>query len=111
MFEDYIEKENLKNLKDYKYVGEDKSLSYKYVLSPLAQFCVDYLTPIWMAPNLVNLIFIDYIFRFYLLNDKLHNFLYLCLRFGRISFNITSGFWRINAFFISCKYYNILLNY
>ncbi len=36
MFEDYIEKENLKNLKDYKYVGEDKSLSYKYILSPLA---------------------------------------------------------------------------
>jgi hypothetical protein len=32
-------------LASYKYKGEDRSLLYKYVLSPWAQFCVDYFTP------------------------------------------------------------------
>lgn len=40
----------------YQYRGGDSSLIYKYLLSPLAQACVDYLTPEWMAPNLITLI-------------------------------------------------------
>lgn len=40
----------------YRYNGQDLSLLYKYVLSPLAQFCVDNLTPRWLAPNSITLI-------------------------------------------------------
>jgi len=42
-------------LKNYSYSGYDASLTYKYVLSPFAQFCVDHFIPIWMAPNVVTL--------------------------------------------------------
>lgn len=39
----------------YQYHGSDKSLLYKYVLSPLAEKCLVFL-PMWMAPNLVTTI-------------------------------------------------------
>lgn len=42
-------------LKRYRYVGGDSSLIYKYLLSPLAQNCVDYLCPSWLAPNVITL--------------------------------------------------------
>jgi ethanolaminephosphotransferase len=42
-------------LKRYKYAGADMSLVYKYILSPLAQFGVDYLCPSWLAPNVITL--------------------------------------------------------
>ena len=41
-------------LRNYKYSGSDLSLTYKYVLSPWAQFCVDKFIPLWMAPNLIT---------------------------------------------------------
>lgn len=42
-------------IRTYKYSGGDASLTYKYVLSPFAQFCVDYFTPTWVAPNVITL--------------------------------------------------------
>lgn len=43
------------NLRNYKYVGSDNSLLYKYLLSPFAQYCVDTFVPSWMAPNVITL--------------------------------------------------------
>ena len=48
--------EERKNVINYKYHGGDSSPVYKYVLSPIAQFGVDYFTPVWMAPNVVTLL-------------------------------------------------------
>ena len=42
-------------LANYKYKGGDMSYMYMHVLSPLAQYCVDYL-PNWVAPNLITFI-------------------------------------------------------
>lgn len=44
------------NLRQYKYSGGDLSLTYKHVLSPLAQFCVDNFIPTSMAPNLITFV-------------------------------------------------------
>lgn len=41
-------------IKNYVYQGGDTSLTYKYVLSPFAQFCVDYFVPTWVAPNVIT---------------------------------------------------------
>ena len=43
-------------LKNYSYNGYDASLTYKYILSPFAQWCVDKFIPLWMAPNVVTLL-------------------------------------------------------
>ncbi len=45
-----------KNVLIYQYHGGDSSPIYKYILSPFAQFLVDYATPKWMAPNLITLL-------------------------------------------------------
>lgn len=45
-----------RRLHTYKYSGGDSSPVYKYVLSPLAQYCVDHFVPMWMAPNAVTLL-------------------------------------------------------
>ncbi|CAM9191162.1 unnamed protein product [Ectocarpus sp. 6 AP-2014] len=45
----------VKYLRRYQYHGSDRSLLYKYVLSPLAETCLVFL-PSWMAPNLVTTI-------------------------------------------------------
>lgn len=45
----------IKALRDYTYRGGDTSYIYKYLLSPLAQFCVD-LIPTWVAPNTITLV-------------------------------------------------------
>jgi len=42
-------------IKHYVYQGGDTSFTYKYILSPFAQFCVDTFVPIWVAPNVVTL--------------------------------------------------------
>ena len=39
----------------FKYRGQDKSLIYKHILSPLAQHLVDHHTPTWAAPNAITL--------------------------------------------------------
>ena len=41
----FIDGKGAAALKSYKYSGSDLSLTYKHVLSPLAQFCVDKFTP------------------------------------------------------------------
>lgn len=43
------------NLPKYKYNGVDRSLLYKYILSPLAGFLVDNVTPSTIAPNSITL--------------------------------------------------------
>ena len=46
---EYITPEGRDNLKHYQYAGSDLSYIYKYFCSPLAQWCVDHLTPTWLA--------------------------------------------------------------
>ena len=41
----YVHQDFEENLRTYKYVGTDKSLFYNYLLSPLGNFCVNYLIP------------------------------------------------------------------
>jgi ethanolaminephosphotransferase len=48
--------EEVRGLIAYKYNGGDTSLVYKYLLSPFAQFLVDYCVPTWVAPNLITFI-------------------------------------------------------
>ena len=43
-------------LGSYKYAGGDTSLIYQYLLSPLAQSCVDVGCPSWLAPNVITLL-------------------------------------------------------
>ena len=45
----YITEEGKAGLKKYTYRGEDRSLLYKHVLSPWADFCVRRLTPLTVA--------------------------------------------------------------
>lgn len=52
----FLSKETARELPHFQYHGEDHSLLYKYVLSPLATFCVYRLTPEWLAPNSITLI-------------------------------------------------------
>lgn len=46
---------DIDGLRRFQYQGQDRSLLYYYVFSPLAQFCVDRLTPRWIAPNVITL--------------------------------------------------------
>jgi ethanolaminephosphotransferase len=39
----------------FQYKGQDQSLIYKYILSPLAEWCVQNLTPKTMAPNTITM--------------------------------------------------------
>lgn len=41
-------------IRSYKYKGGDSSPTYKYLLSPFAQYCVDTFTPSHIAPNLIT---------------------------------------------------------
>jgi len=50
----YLSNEGARKLPHYQYHGTDLSLLYKYVLSPFAAKCVDYLTPTWVAPNAIT---------------------------------------------------------
>lgn len=43
------------NLPKFQYKGQDKSLLYNHVLSPLASFLVNNCTPSWVAPNVITL--------------------------------------------------------
>eukprot|EP00571_Detonula_confervacea_P011827 CAMPEP_0172302154 /NCGR_PEP_ID=MMETSP1058-20130122/3895_1 /TAXON_ID=83371 /ORGANISM="Detonula confervacea, Strain CCMP 353" /LENGTH=506 /DNA_ID=CAMNT_0013012533 /DNA_START=136 /DNA_END=1656 /DNA_ORIENTATION=+ len=52
----YLTPNAVKSLPQYQYDGEDQSLLYKYILSPLAAWCVDNLTPAWLAPNAITLL-------------------------------------------------------
>lgn len=50
-----LSEQNIIAIKTYNYSGGDSSLTYKYLLSPFAQFCVDYFIPRWVAPNVITL--------------------------------------------------------
>lgn len=50
----YISSRGVERASRYQYIGRDKSVIYKYIGSPVAQWCVDNLLPEWMAPNLVS---------------------------------------------------------
>ena len=51
----YLNKEAATQLPQFQYRGQDLSLMYHYLLSPLASFCVNQLTPQWVAPNTITL--------------------------------------------------------
>ena len=44
----YISDVGRKNLRGYVYRGSDQSLTYKYIISPLAEFLVQFI-PMWVA--------------------------------------------------------------
>ena len=50
----YLSPNAVKRLPHYQYRGADLSLLYKYVLSPVAAWFVDNLTPTWIAPNTIT---------------------------------------------------------
>jgi ethanolaminephosphotransferase len=53
----YLTDESIRNaLLQYQYSGQDLSLLYKYILSPIASFCVIYCTPKTIAPNVITTI-------------------------------------------------------
>eukprot|EP00977_Amphora_coffeiformis_P002175 scaffold425_cov175-Amphora_coffeaeformis.AAC.34 len=62
----FLSKEAARELPLFQYQGEDRSLLYKYVLSPLATFCVNQLTPVWLAPNSITLIGLMFMIASYL---------------------------------------------
>jgi ethanolaminephosphotransferase len=56
-----------KELPHYQYNGEDRSLIYRFILAPLALFCVNHLTPRWLAPNTITLVGLVFMALAYLL--------------------------------------------
>ena len=50
----YLTPNAVQKLPTYQYHGADLSLLYKYILSPLASWCVDNVTPTWLAPNAIT---------------------------------------------------------
>jgi len=52
----YITKDGRENLKNYCYRGDDPSILYNYILSPLASFLVNKIVPESIAPNTITLI-------------------------------------------------------
>lgn len=52
----YLTPQAVRRLPNYQYVGGDTSPLFKHVLSPFAGWCVDNLTPAWVAPNAITLL-------------------------------------------------------
>ena len=50
----YIPAEGYLNLHSYKYRGEDRSLIYKHILTPMNQALIE-LFPVWLAPNVITM--------------------------------------------------------
>lgn len=55
----FLTEQGEKNLIAYKYVGSDASLLYKHFFSPVAQFLVDKVIPIWLAYSFTLKTFVD----------------------------------------------------
>ena len=49
----YISEENYENIRSYQYKSSDSSISYKYCMSPLCDFLVQFF-PKWLAPNVIT---------------------------------------------------------
>jgi ethanolaminephosphotransferase len=41
-------------IRNYKYSGSDNSLLYRFVLTPMNEFIMEYMMPTWIAPNLIT---------------------------------------------------------
>lgn len=52
----YISQEGEKGLKQFKYKGGSDSILYQYLWGPLAEWLVNNVIPVWMAPNVITLI-------------------------------------------------------
>ena len=63
----YLNDDAREQLPRYQYKGSDNSLMYKYLLSPLAKFCVDNLTPVYLAPNAITLFGLSFMISSYLI--------------------------------------------
>ena len=63
----YLTNHACRSLPKFQYKGEDRSLLYAYILSPLAAFLVQNCTPKWMAPNTITLSGLMYMIDSYLL--------------------------------------------
>ena len=50
----YISKEHYDNIRNYKYRSADSSISYKYIISPLCNYLVNFF-PKWVAPNTITI--------------------------------------------------------
>ena len=61
----YLSPHAAQELPRFQYRGQDLSLLYKYILSPLAQFCVDQWTPRSIAPNSITLIGLSFMIAAY----------------------------------------------
>ena len=48
MAQSYLSAEGKRNLHKYVYTGKDLSYSYNYVLSPIAEYLVQFI-PLWVA--------------------------------------------------------------
>ena len=46
----YLTDEGAVALRHYKYAGSDRSLVYKYILTPMNAWLIQFF-PLWMAPN------------------------------------------------------------
>lgn len=55
LYSQHLTPEQLRALTEYKYRGEDRSITYKYLLSPFYSRLVHFL-PLWLAPNAVTFI-------------------------------------------------------
>jgi len=51
----FIAKQDEEQLKQYKHNGNDQSILYKKVFSPISDKSLEY-TPLWLAPNLITMI-------------------------------------------------------
>ena len=62
----YLSPHAVQQLPKFQYNGSDLSLLYKYILSPFAAWCVDNLTPVWLAPNAITLLGLGFMVDSYL---------------------------------------------
>jgi ethanolaminephosphotransferase len=51
-----LSEEGGRRLQRYQYRGGDFSLIYKYALTPLNEFVLRFLIPLWLAPNAITLL-------------------------------------------------------
>jgi len=63
----YLTPKAVAALPKYQYNGSDNSITYKYVLSPLASYLVENFTPLTIAPNTITLLGLSFMLTAYTL--------------------------------------------
>lgn len=58
----YLTKNALERLKNFKYQGDNSSIVYNYLVSPFLEKYFMWLIPLWVAPNLISLL--SFVFNF-----------------------------------------------